>query len=333
MDEDSRGGMAALVALALAAFISIGAAQAQNWPSRPIRVLTSAPGSPYDVVMRGFSGALGQALGQPVIAENRAGANFIPIAEGCLKGGADGHTICTANLYMVSVNPHIYPKLSYGLKDFQAVIHFGHLKGGLIVHPSVPAGNPAELFALARTKPGTITFGTPGPATLPTMLIAYLKRSANVVFVDVPYKTFIQAATAVVANEVAVGTVAIGQALALSKAGRVKLLSTNGPTRSAFAPSLPSLADFGIDLDLDSFGGILAPAGAPREVVLRLNAEFKKAMARPGFKEKFLESQGFEQDPPSGGTPEEFTAFLRRQDEKFSKLVPFIGGLADVARP
>ncbi|OGA28377.1 MAG: hypothetical protein A3I01_18820 [Betaproteobacteria bacterium RIFCSPLOWO2_02_FULL_65_24] len=302
-----------------------GDAAAQAYPSKPLRIYTSAPAGPYDIVMRGFAPALGQSLGQRVVIENRTGGNYVPLGEGCARAVPDGYTLCTGDIYSISLNPHAFAKAPYQLKDFTPIIHFGYLYAALIIHPSVQANTIQELFALAKTKPEALTFATPGPATNSSMYVDYFKKNMGVAFLNVPYKSFVQTLQAVVAGESHAAIFGIGQAMRMAQAGKVKALAITGEQRSQFAPSLPTLMESGVDINISNWGGIMGPAGLPREVVTRMNTEFRKLIADPVLKQKFLDGQTFEQAPPSGGTPEQFAAFLKAEDAKFARLVKILG--------
>jgi tripartite-type tricarboxylate transporter receptor subunit TctC len=320
-----------LTAALLAACVAGGGAAlaqsafAQSYPSKPVRIYTSAPAGPYDIVMRGFAPSLGLALGQAVVIENRTGGNYVPLGEACVRATPDGHTLCTGDIYSISLNAHAFAKAPYQLKDFTPIIHFGYLYAALIVHPSVKANTIQELFALAKAKPEALTFATPGPATNSSMYVDYFKKSMGVAFLNVPYKSFVQSLQAVVAGESHATIFGIGQAMNMAKAGKVRALAITGEQRSQFAPQLPTLVESGVDINISNWGGIMGPAGLPREVVLRMNGELKKLIADPVLKQRFLDGQTFEQTPPSGGTPEQFAAFLKAEDAKFERLVKTLG--------
>jgi tripartite-type tricarboxylate transporter receptor subunit TctC len=311
-----------LLAFALAAPVPV---LGQAYPAKPIRIYTSAPAGPYDVVLRGFSPALIQALGQPLVIENRTGANYVPLGEACARANPDGYTLCTADIYATVLNVHAYSKLPYSAKDFVPIIHFGYLYSLLIVHPSVPANSLQELLALARAKPDTLNFGTPGPATNSSMYVDYWKKTGVASFQNIGYKSFNQTLNAVVAGEVDVAIFGTGQSMVQVRAGKAKALAVVGATRTKVAPGVPTLAESGVDMTISNWGGILAPTGTSREIILRLNAEFKKAINDPVLREKYLEGQGFEQAPPSGGTPEEFGAFLAAEHQKIARIVQVTG--------
>jgi tripartite-type tricarboxylate transporter receptor subunit TctC len=311
----------AVAALALAS----AHAAAQNWPAKPIRVYTSAPGGPYDTVMRGLGVPLGQNLGQPIVVENRSGGNYVPLGRECARAAPDGYVLCTADVYIISFNPHAFATPPYQLKDFTPIIHWGHLPAAVIVHPSVPANSLQELLALAKAKPGAITFGTPGPATNSSMYVEYFQKNMGVNFLNVPYKNFVSSLQAVITGEVNVAIFGLGMSLTQAKAGKVKPLAITGEQRSQFAPHIPTIMESGVDMNIANWGGMVGPAGLPRDIVLRLNGEVRKLISDPVLKQKYLDAQTFEQQPPAGGTPEQFAAFLQAEDRKFERLAKTIG--------
>jgi len=313
------------LALVVAAALPLPQVFAQAYPAKPIRIYTSAPAGPYDIVLRGFSPTLNQALGQPLIIENRTGANYVPLGESCARATPDGYTLCTGDVYTTVLNVHAYSHLSYSAKDFVPIIHFGYLYAALIVNPSLPVNSLQELLALAKQKPDTIAFGTPGPATNASMYVEYWRKNHTASFLNVPYKSFVQSLNAVVSGEVQATIFGTGQAMSQVRAGKAKALAIIGQTRTKNAPGVPTIKEAGVDLTISNWGGVLAPTGTPREVITRINAEFKKAINDPVLREKYLEGQGFEQAPPSGGTPEEFGAFLQAEHEKLGRIVKLTG--------
>ncbi len=325
MNQANRIQTAIRICIAATAAIGISLSHAQSWPTKPLRIFTSAPAGPYDIVLRGITPSMGIALGQPIVVENRTGANWVPLGEACARATPDGHTLCSADVYTMILNTHAYSRLPYALKDFAPIIHFGYLYSALLIHPSVPANNLQELLALAKAKPDSIAFGTPGPASNSSMYVNYWKQNQGISFLNVPYKSFVQSLNAVVAGEVQVALFGLGQALRQAQAGKVKAIAITGDQRSRFAPHLPTFNEAGVDLTIANWGGFMAPAGTPRDVIMRLNNEFKKVIADPVLREKFIDAQGFDQAPPSGGTPEEFAAFLRSEDQKFARIVKITG--------
>jgi tripartite-type tricarboxylate transporter receptor subunit TctC len=300
-------------------------ANAQAYPVKPIRISTSAPAGPYDIVLRGISPTLQQSLGQSLVIENRTGANYVPLGEGCARATPDGYNLCTGDVYTTVLNVQAYSKLPYGAKDFTPIIHFGYLYSALIVHPSVPANNLRELLALARAKPDAINFGTPGPATNSSMYVDYWKKTNVASFQNIAYKSFVQSLNAVVSGEVQVAIFGLGQAMNQARAGKVKALAIIGEGPSKLAPGVPTFREAGVDLTILNWGGLLGPTGLPRDIVMRWNSEMKKVLADTALREKFVEGQGFEQAPPSGGSPEDFAAFLQAEHTKLAGIVKITG--------
>jgi tripartite-type tricarboxylate transporter receptor subunit TctC len=312
----------AAVAVALAVPVP---ALSQTYPAKPVRILTSAPAGPYDIMLRAVTPTLQASLGQTVVVDNRVGANYVPLGEACAKAAPDGYTLCTADLNANVLNLHAYSRLPFSAKDFTPIVHFGYLYSALIVHPSVPANSLKELLALAKSKPGAINFGSPGPASTASMYVEYWKNTGVATFQNVGYKSFVQSLNAVVAGEVHASTFALGGAMAQARAGKVKALAVVGLGRSKLAPDVPTFSEAGMELTLTNFGGMLGPAGLPGDIIGRWNSEFRKMLADPLLREKAFEAQGFEQQAPSGGTPEQFAAFLDAENRKIAKIVQAIG--------
>ena len=298
---------------------------AQSYPNKPVRIYTSAPAGPYDIVLRGISPALQQALGQPIVIENKTGANYVPLGEICARSTPDGYNLCTGDVYTSVLNVQAYSKLPYGAKDFSPIIHFGYLYSALIVHPSMPANNLREFLAMAKAKPDTYNFGTPGPATNSSMYVDYWKKTNVASFQNIAYKSFVQSLNAVVSGEVHAAIFGLGQSMAQVRAGKVKALAIIGEGPSKLAPGVPTFREAGVDLTILNWGGLLGPAGLPRDIVMRWNGEMKKVLSDAALREKFVEAQGFEQAPPAGGTPEDFAAFLQAEHAKLAGIVKITG--------
>ena len=310
---------------ALPLSLSISQALAQAYPSKPVRIYTSAPAGPYDIVLRGISPALQQSLGQSIVIENKTGANYVPLGEICAKAAPDGYNLCTGDIYTTVLNVQAYSKLPYGANDFAPIIHFGYLYSALIVHPSVQANSLGELLALAKAKPDAYNFGTPGPATNSSMYVNYWKKANVASFQNIAYKSFVQSLNAVVSGEVHAAIFGLGQSMAQVRAGKVKALAIIGLGPSKLSPGVPTFSEAGVDLNILNWGGLLGPTGLPRDLVMRWNGEIKKVLANPALREKVVEGQGFEQMPPSGGSPEEFASFLQSEHTKLAKIVQITG--------
>lgn len=313
-------------ALLFGVFLLPGA-NAQSYPIKPVRIIEPHPaGSVIDTPTRGVAQSLSQALGQPFVVENRVGAEGMIGAEACARAAPDGYSLCATDSLVILVNPVVRAKLPYDpQRDFTPVVLFGFLTSVVVVHPSVPAKTMADLLNHAKSKPGTVTWGSWGLTSLAHLYIEWLKNAKGIAFLNVPYKSALQSTQAVLAGEIQVSLFGVGAAQPLLKAGKLKALAVNGDVRSSIAPDLPSFKEVGIDVFIRAWFGMFAPAGTPREIVERLNAVAAKTLADPEFRAKFLTSQGVEFFPPAGGTAEQFGAFLKAERGMAEKVVKMAG--------
>jgi tripartite-type tricarboxylate transporter receptor subunit TctC len=316
------------LAVLLISLCACVAAFAQSWPARPGRIIVPvAPGGPVDTSGRGIAQVLSDALGQSFVVENRPGADSIIGNEACARAPADGYTLCTSDGGGYSLNPVIRRSMPYDpLRDLAPVIMTGIFYQALVAHPSLPASTMAEVFALVKAKPGSISFGTAGPSSTSNIYVEWLKNARGLEFLNVPYKVQPQAATAVVAGETMLTTFVIGQAATLVKAGKVKALAQNTAGRSRLMPDVPSFKEAGIDVNLRVWLGLFAPAGTPREIVQRVHGVLLKNLINtPAARDKFLVGLGLEVEPPVGDTPEAFAAFLKEDREYYAGIVKAAG--------
>ena len=303
-------------------------ALAQSYPVKPIRmIIPTAPGGPSDLNGRGIAQALSEAYGQPVVVENRPGADSIIGNEACARSTPDGYTLCTSDGGGYSLNPAIRLKMPYEpLRDLQPIILTGMLYSALIVHPSLPVNSVKELFELVKSKPGTISFATSGQASQPTIIVEYLRRVRGLDFLAVPYKVQTQGATAVMAGEAMVTTFTIGQSANFARADKVKVLAQNSDGRSRHMPDVPSYKEAGFDVYIRNWLGFFGPAGLPRELVQRLNADVNKNLLQnPALRDKFLTANGLEIEGAVGGTPDSFLSFLKADREYYGNIVKAAG--------
>jgi tripartite-type tricarboxylate transporter receptor subunit TctC len=301
--------------------------QAQAYPTKPVRIIVShSAGGPPDIATRGLAPVLSQSLGQPVIVENRDGANGVVGAEAVAKSTPDGHTLMVTSAFTVTLNQFAYANLPYDPeKDFAPVIHLGTLNSALIVHPSVQARSMQELLDAVKAKPESISFGTVGASSAATLYVDWMRKGMGAAFYAIPYKNYPQALTGVAAGDVQVAIFANGGVLPLAKAGKVRVLATASDERSSYFPDAPSFKEVGFDVFFRSWFGLYAPGATPQPVVMRLNAETAKAMQNPIVKEKYLAPQGFELQAPAGGSPAEFVKFIREEREMYRRAVKVIG--------
>jgi tripartite-type tricarboxylate transporter receptor subunit TctC len=310
--------LAALCACGAAPFAAFG----QAYPAKTVRIIVPhPPGGPGDVPPRGFAQGLAQSLGQPFVVENRDGADGIIGAEACAKAAPDGYTLCSTSNGVTVVNSVVRIQLPYDpFKDFAPVVQTGTLYSMIMAIPSVPADSMAEVLALLKAKPESLTLGTYGSINLASMVGKFSKARMGAAFYPIPYKSASQALQAALGGQVQVVGYALGQASSAVKAGKMKPLAINSDKRLAEFPNVPTLKETGIDVNFRSWFGFFAPAATPRDIVRRLNAEVAKMIAEPTFKAKFLTSQGLYTDFPAGASPEEFAKFMVEEREEFVKL-------------
>jgi tripartite-type tricarboxylate transporter receptor subunit TctC len=315
-----------LVALALAAFAS--AANAQAWPSKPIKwIVPFAPGGTTDILARTISEKLSQALGQPVIVENKPGAGGGVGAEFTAKAPPDGYTIMGGTISTHAINASLYKNLPYDpVKDFAPITLIVRLPNLLVVHPDVPAKNVAELIALMKANPAKYTFASSGNGTSQHLSGELFKAMAGVDMQHIPYKGSPPALQDVVGGQVTMTFDNITTAWPLAKAGKLRALAVTTAKRSSIAPDVPTLAESGLaGYEVGSWQGAFAPAGTPPEIVKRLNAEMVKIINMPDVKEKLV-GLGAE---PVANTSEEFGALVKAEIVKWADVVKKSGARVD----
>ena len=317
-----------LVALAAAAFTPAIAGAAEGYPAKPVRVIAAfSPGGYVDFTARLVSGPLGAALGQQFIVENRAGAGGIVGTEAAARAAPDGHTLVVGSVGTHAVNQSLYPRLPYNvLRDFQPVARLSDAPSILAVHPSLPARNVKELVAIARSKPGAINYASAGAGTSTHLAAVLFAHMARVKLVHVPYKGGGPALVAVVAGEV---PVTFGTAASVSphtRSGRLRGLAVTSGQRSAVLPQLPTIAEAALPgYEMLNWLGLFAPAATPRAIVDRLAAEAMRIVRTPEVVSRF-HAQASE---PSPLATDEFTAFVRKEVDKWAKVVAATGMTAE----
>jgi tripartite-type tricarboxylate transporter receptor subunit TctC len=310
----------ALLALAATAPLAAWAA----FPDRPVRLVVPFPaGGAADLMARGLAQRLGDQLGQQVIIDNRGGAGGTVAAEMVARAPADGYTLLFATMGTQAINPALYAKLRYDpLKDF-APIALTHITPRvLLVGPSVKAGSVAELVALAKAKPGQLTYGSAGNGSSSHLSGALFESLAGVDLVHVPYKGSAPLLTDLLAGRVDATFDSFTVYEEHIKSGRVRALAVTSRVRMAALPQVPTVAESGLTgYEVSNWLGVLAPAGTPREVVAGLHAAVGRAMADAGMKRQ-LAALGIE---PASSTPEEFAALIRSEIPKWARIVKASG--------
>ena len=310
-----------IVPAALALLVAAGSTWAQGqYPSRPIRIIVPfAAGGPTDFNARLVSQRLNEAWGQPVLVENRPAAGGVPATEFVAKAPPDGYTLLGANPGPLTVAPHIRSNLGYDpMKDLLPIVLVTTTTSAVVVHPLVPARSVKELIALARKNPGKLSFGSPGVGTVGHLTMELFNSMAGLKMVHVPYKGVAPAQVDLLAGHIDVITMSIPNALDFMKQGRVRTLGVNGLQRSPSLPDTPTVAEAGLaGFESRNFNGIMGPAGMARDQVLRINAEVNKRVLSPEGREQ-LAAVGYD---VAGGSPEDFGAFLKREFEKWGRVV------------
>jgi len=301
------------------ALLASSFAHAQNYPNRPVRMLVPfAAGGAVDVLARMLTPKLGDALGQPVVVDNRPGAGGNLAADAVAKSAADGYTLfLTTNGHAIS--PALYRKLPFdAAKDFAPVSQLVATTLILVATPEFPAKDTRQLIALAKAKPGALNYGSTGVGNPLHLTMELLKISAGIDIVPVPYKGDAPLSTALLSGEVHVAVVPLATSVQNIKSGRIKALAVTGKRRIASLPDVPTVAESGIPgFDSTSWQGVFAPAGTPREIVERLQRELAKALNSPEVRDRIVGLGG----EIVASTPEEFDAKFKSDLAMFAKII------------
>ncbi len=313
--------LAFIAGLVLAAGAALAQAQTGGdaFPSKPVRfILPFPPGGGTDILGRIIAERLTANLGQPVVLENRGGAGGNVGAEAAAKATPDGYTIVLV-APSLAISPSLYTKLNYDpVKDLAPISLVGTVPNVLVTHPSLPAQTLAEFIALAKTKPGGMNFGSGGSGTSNHLAGELFNNVAGVRLVHVPYKGVNLAMNDVLGGQIQLVVIGIPAAASHIKAGRLRALGVIAPQRSPALPEVPTVAEAGLpNFEVTTWYGVLAPAGTPRPIIGRLNAELVRVMHAPDLKERFA-ATGTE---PKTSTPEEFADYIRQEIAKWGKVV------------
>ncbi len=304
------------------AFCTAGAL-AQSYPTRAIKlVVPSSPGGGTDIVARILGQKLSEQLGQQFVVENRAGAGTVIGNDAVAKSAPDGYTLLMG-LSTLAINPSMYAKLPYdALRDFAPISQLVSACNILILHPSVPAKTVVELIALARVKPGSLTFGSAGMGTNPHLSGELFKSLARIDMVHVPFKGSGQSIISQLAGEIAANFPSVPTAMPYVKAGRLRGIGVTTLKRVEVLPDVPSIAEAGLPgYEATQWFGLLAPAGTPRPIIDRLHQESSRALRSADMKER-MTAEGLE---VVGSTPEEFASYIRSETEKWTQVIKAAG--------
>lgn len=302
---------------------------AQTYPVKQVRlVVPYAAGSGGDIIGRVFAAKFGQNWSQQVLIDNRPGVGGAIGSELVAKSAPDGHTLVLGASSSHAINVSLYSKLSYDpVKDFAPIALLVRAPNVLVAHPSVPVRNVKDLIALARSRPGQLTFGSSGNGTSNHLSGELLKHMAGIDIVHVPYKGSPQSLTELMGGQLSTVFAPMLTAMPHFKSGRIKALAVTTVQRTAVAPDLPTIAESGVPgYDAHAWFGILAPAGTPREIVARLNKESLAILNQPDVRES-LRQQGA--DPAESNTPEQFASYIQSEISKWGKIIRASGATAN----
>ena len=312
-----------LVSVAIAVLFAQQAV-AQTYPSGLIRIIVPyAAGGVTDSLARVVGAQVADAVGQPVIIENRPGASSMLGMQACANAKPDGYTVCIAVADSLSYNPQLFASLPYDPdKSFAPVMRLALTNNLLVANAKAPFNNYKDMVAYAKAAPGKLNWGTWGPATLPDLYLRWVSSQAGVNIQAIPYKGgAAQANPAVYSGEVDITYMGFGTAAPQIAAGAIKPLVAVGAKRSEFMPDLPCLGEEGGDPGLQGYFGLFAPAETPSSIVQRLNAEFAKALDTPQV-QAFYKNSTLIAEP---NTPDEFAAFAKADREAAAKVFKSMG--------
>jgi tripartite-type tricarboxylate transporter receptor subunit TctC len=294
-------------------------ASAQAYPSHPIKIVAPFPaGGGYDFLSRIVGQKMAETWGQPVVVENRAGANGNIGTDFVAKAPADGYTLLMGGNSPISLNVSLYPKLPYDpVRDFEAISRVATQPNLFAAHPTVPVKSVADLIRHAKANPGKITYASNGNGSPQHLAAEQLKQMAGIDMVHVPYKGAAPTAAALLAGEVSVAFNVILLPLPQVQAGKLTGLAVASSRRSPLAPDIPTLTELGFPIDIDTWYGLVAPTGTPKDIIGKLNGETVRILNLPELKER-TRSQGIEL---AGSTPGEFAAFIKADIAKWGKVI------------
>jgi tripartite-type tricarboxylate transporter receptor subunit TctC len=306
-------------ALTLVAIGHAAIAQPQSaYPNRPIRVVVPfAPGAGTDLSIRTIAPKWSEALGQQVIVDNRVGASGIVGSSIVAKAAPDGYTLLFTATDL-AINPALFASMPYDAqKDFAPVGRAVNFPNFLVVNPELPVKSVQDLIALAKAKPGTLGYGSAGNGTPPHISAEMFKQLTNVDLVHVPYKGSAQALTDVIAGQVQLMFVNTLSSIQHVRSGRLRVLGITTAQRAAIAPDVPTIAESGVPgYELITWTGVAAPAGTPRETIVRLNRDLVRTLELPDVREKLL-AQGSEVTP---STPEQFAKLIANDTARLGRV-------------
>lgn len=302
-------------------------AHAQAFPSKPMRIVVPfPPGGSTDVLARAIGLELGKALGQPVVIENVPGAGGSLGAERAAKSAADGYTLLMGHIGTLAINPSLYPKLPYDpQRSFTPVAWVARVPNVLVVNASVPARNLKELIALAKARPGHLSYGSGGNGSAAHTTMEYLKMRTGSSFLHIPYRGTAPSVTDLLGGQIDVLFTGIPALLPHIKSGKLRALAVSSPKRLALLPEVPTVAESGVPgskgFEADQWYGLVAPAGTPANVVSILNQHANKALASDEVRSR-LAAEGAEATP---ATPQVFAQLIAAEIPRWATVIKSAG--------
>jgi tripartite-type tricarboxylate transporter receptor subunit TctC len=312
--------MRALALIILCAFAAhASTSSAQNFPSRPIRVVVTSPaGGSNDILNRTLGARISENVGQPVVIDNKPGASGFVAAETVAKAAPDGYTLLAATEATLVTNPLFFKKVPYDpQRDFAPITIAVEIDYVLLVHPSVPAKSVPELIALAKARPGKLNYASSGNGSSFHLGMELFKRMAGVDIVHIPFKGSALSVNAMLAGEVQVMLNGTVNGVPLAKSGKLRALAVTGAKRSPLAPGLPTVAESLPGYEMGGWFGTVAPAGTPAPVIARLNAEYVRALHASDVRAR-LEGYGLD---IVGDTPEDMARRMREDAQRLARVI------------
>jgi tripartite-type tricarboxylate transporter receptor subunit TctC len=313
----ARGCIGAGLALA-AMLAALPQADAQDYPSRPVKIIVPFPaGGTADVMPRVIGEWLSRKWGQPVVVENRTGAAGNIGAEAVAKAEPDGYTLLSAPPPPLVINQNLYPKLGFDPSEFVPIVIMGRVPNALVVNPKLPLNSVAEVIAYAKANPGKLTSATQGNGTTSHLTSELFQMMAEVKFQHVPYRGSAPALTDLVAGSVDLMFDNLGVSLPLVKGGQLKLLGVATPKRMASLPDVPTIAETLPGFESAAWFAIVAPPKTPQAVVDKINADVNEALRQSDIVQRLTQLSA----EPIGGTPQATAAYMREEIERWHKVI------------
>ena len=304
----------------LTASLSVAQTAASNYPQKPIRMIVPfTPGGSTDILARSIGQELSKAWGQSVIIENIAGAGGSIGADKAAKSPADGYTLLMGHIGTLAVNPSLYPKLPYNpVKDFAPVAWVARVPNVLVVNPNVPAKNVQELVALAKSKPGQLSYGSGGNGSAANLATEYFKMQTETAILHIPYRGTAPAVTDLMGGQIQMLFTGAPAVMGQVKSGQLRALAVSSPKRLDALPDLPTVAEAGYkNFEADQWYGVVAPAGTPRDIVLKLNQQINLALNSAELKKR-LTTEGAVATPE---TPEAFGKLIAQEIDRWRPVI------------